>query len=542
MSATKPICSKVSDLEQVSNDIKKTYSAFFDDLVKKLNIDKVKNKDYANEYYSLIDKINKNEKSIRAKNIWKWILIIFLIFPFFILNNQVKNQKVILEGLNKEADKYEKKLQEQLAPLWKHLSWSNVNKNVLQKVLPDYTFNRTIDEKNNNVWNGIIESYQIEDTDTFTDLICGTIYEHPFLIFQLKQQKWIDVPYSASASISYRDSEGHTQTEIVTATVFWPFPIYKSNNYLSYKANIAKDLQFTNSDSLKSKHKLKKFYKKSGQEKMDNEEFDMLFPATRNDEVQFRVIFSVLTQEKFVDLIKTIGKFKMFKYGLYTNVYFPTEPVKSKKHKKDQQSNVEPSTKINYDFNDFNPHNSYDLDEFKEQKTEDIANFVTTFGTLQLPIANLPVYSRELYKETAKPLSNKTSPIQDEAFCNISFNKIFGDKYPTDIIVHTKQISNLKVDKTNCIISEAEVNYFVPVPKIIPTLATGAHGSRMVDVVVQDFRPHLDKYYLVQSNDFSDQFDFFTKTGGRIVNGVFYKLYDHKPNESEIRKELSLIK
>ncbi|MDE6476596.1 MAG: hypothetical protein K2L48_00055 [Mycoplasmoidaceae bacterium] len=69
MSANIPVCSKLEGLDNITNNVEKVYSEYFDTVVSQLKIDKNKNKELADNYYDLESKINKLDKSIRTKKI-----------------------------------------------------------------------------------------------------------------------------------------------------------------------------------------------------------------------------------------------------------------------------------------------------------------------------------------------------------------------------------------------------------------------------------------------------------------------------------------
>ncbi len=542
MSANIPICSKLEDLDKVTNTAEKAYSEYFNFVIKELKIDKNKNKELANNYYDLDAKIKKLDKSIRSKKIWRWFLIIFFIFPFVLLTKQVKQQNETLTDLNKEFERYHSLLNEQLKDFYSYFSSKKIYDNVLNKCCEDFYFEKNINLQNNSTWDELLVDFPINKERSVVNLITGQIFNHPFLLFKRKAQEWIDVPYSSSASISYRDSNGHMQTEIVTATVLWPYPVYNINNFFAFKSNVAPKLEFENQNRLKNTHKIKSFYKNTNSSHMDNEEFDVLFPCERNDEVQFRLLFTVLTQEKFVKLLSENDFFKMFKNGLYTCVFYPNASS-SGGIKRPNTGSITPSKNLDYSFDRVRSNESYDLDQFKEDKIEQINSFLTDFSVMQMPFANMPALIREPYVEKSKSSSKHNSCFQDMVFANKAFAAYSSkSKYKTDVILNTKLISTAKYKKNNINISEVTVNYFVPVPKVIPKMAVGVHGSRMVYITVQDFIPHKDTLFLLQIDNLPTEYDNHFNDDGVLCFGNYYKLFNKQPNEQIVKKELEKFK
>ncbi|MDE7434120.1 MAG: hypothetical protein K2M43_03320 [Mycoplasmoidaceae bacterium] len=371
--------------------------------------------------------------------------------------------------------------------------------------------------------------------ESFTDMISGTIYNHPFLLYTIKTQTMVPVTYTGSTSISYRDSEGNMQTEILTASHVEPMPVYNRENYISLKSNLVEKLEYSNSASLKSLRKVNKAYKNSGQEKMDNEEFDRLFPTTRNDELAFRVMFTVLTQEKFVELFNTAGQYSLFKSGLYTTSYVPSQ-IK-KKSKKASYVGSMPSHYIDYHFYEMYGDDSYDLDELKKQKSDSVKEFIKAFGFMQLPFANMPVIARETYKESDKPTKDKYNGIQNEVLANLNFERNFGGRYDTEVILSSKNNTTFTFNKKSCILTELDADYFIEEHTTVSEYVRGSHGGATVIIHIVVYHPRTAKYYLVQCHDFDKKYDYFTKSGARVVDGVYYKLFDHKPTEADLKKE-----
>ncbi len=537
MSANIPVCSKLENLDNITNNLQKVYSEYFNSVVSQLKIDKNKNKELADNYYDLKSKINKLDKSIRAKKIWRWFLIIFLIFPFVLLTKQINQQNETLADLTREFNRYKSLLDTQLKEFYGYFSSKRIYDNVLNKCCEDYHFEKNILVEDNAIWDDLTEDFPINHERSVVNLITGKMFNHPFLLFERKVQTWIDVPYSASASISYRDSNGHWCTEIVTATILWPFPVYSSNNFFAFKSNITPKLEFENNGRLKNTKKIKKFYKGSDSSHMDNEQFDVLFPCERNDEVQFRLLFTVLTQENFVNLINNSDYFKMFKNGLYTCVYYPNAS-----HGTGKKPNVEsigPAKNIDFNFEHIGSRDSYDLEIFKQAKIDQINNFLTDFMMMQMPFANMPALIREQYIEKTKSSLKRNSCFQDMVYANKAFVSYSANKskYRTDVILNTELISTAKLRNNNILISEVTVNYFVPVPKVIPKLAVGVHGSKTVYITVQDFIPHKDKLFLLQIDNLNDTHDKVYEDSGILCYGKYYKLFEKNPDQDIIKKE-----
>ena len=159
----------------------------------------------------------------------------------------------------------------------------------------------------------------------------GSILGNPFLIEKNYIQEMRNVTYTGSITISwtttYKDSEGHvhtqTHTEILTASVEKPAPYYYYDTMLVYGNDAAANLSFSrvpsNANKMNEKQlqkfidsydaKLDKMTQKSiskgtNFQRLGNNEFEALFNALdRNNNIEFRLLFTPLAQKNMVNLI-----------------------------------------------------------------------------------------------------------------------------------------------------------------------------------------------------------------------------------------------
>ncbi|GHU47084.1 hypothetical protein FACS1894218_0760 [Bacilli bacterium] len=90
--------------------------------------------------------------------------------------------------------------------------------------------------------------------------------------------------------------------------------MYWNETKLYFKSNVATELTFSNMSAFKNEKKAAKFFKKDkDMQAMENPEFDKLFPCKRDDEVQFRTLFSPLAQEEMVKLLKVKDDYNFYK-------------------------------------------------------------------------------------------------------------------------------------------------------------------------------------------------------------------------------------
>ncbi|MBL4675258.1 MAG: hypothetical protein JKY70_03485 [Mucilaginibacter sp.] len=160
----------------------------------------------------------------------------------------------------------------------------------------------------------------------------GEIKGNPFCFFKTLNHYMSEKTYHGSKTIywteSYCDSNGNSQTrsrsETLRASVTRPFPAYYKDTYLVYGNEAAPNLLFNREKSkanelnekqlekhIKSKSKeieklmRTKIAKGENFTVMGNTEFEVLFgAANRNNEVEFRLLFTPMAQREMLNLIK----------------------------------------------------------------------------------------------------------------------------------------------------------------------------------------------------------------------------------------------
>ena len=167
--------------------------------------------------------------------------------------------------------------------------------------------------------------------------LSGEINGNPFVFSEARIQEWGTKTYTGHLTIHWteevEDSEGNTHTihrsQTLTADVDKPIPEYKAQRLLIYGNDAAPNLTFTRSPSaisspdngffakMRKKREIKKlraFSRNLDDESqytmMANEEFEALFNTVdRDNEVEFRLLFTALAQRQMLDLVKdrTVG-------------------------------------------------------------------------------------------------------------------------------------------------------------------------------------------------------------------------------------------
>ncbi len=205
-------------------------------------------------------------------------------------------------------------------------------------------------------------------------VISGQIQGNPFILEKVFTHDFHDKTYQGSLTYTYTttsvDSKGrtvvHTHTDTLYATIERPAPFYGHETRLIFGSEVAPDLTFSRSPSGKSgvsekeaakfvKERVKELDKKEEKAikegkaftKLGNDEFEAYFGADdRNNEVQYRLMFTALAQRNMLDLLKNPtpygDDFFMVKDKMLTSV--------ASGHSQNFDYNVDVSYFYDYDF------------------------------------------------------------------------------------------------------------------------------------------------------------------------------------------------
>ena len=273
--------------------------------------------------------------------IWGSVLLVLgvllavlpLVFIFGKINPVLKKLGEEREKRRAEAEKFLREAWEQMAPL-NALFDDAVTKQLVEKTIPiklDANFNMRR-------YDYLCAKYgfgEPNDPERSTiGILTGEIGGNPFVIDRELVHTMGTCTYSGSIVISwtttYTDPEGNSHTETHTqtlvATIVRPKPYYSEQTRLIYGNEAAPDLHFTHtpthvermSEGARQrtvKRGTKRIRKQQEREMTDgdpttnftamgNEEFDALFGALdRDNEVQFRLLFTPLAQKNMIALM-----------------------------------------------------------------------------------------------------------------------------------------------------------------------------------------------------------------------------------------------
>lgn len=260
------------------------------------------------------------------------ILVGFVVLIKLKINKVINENEQLKAKLEAEAQKYLDEAWGQMAGLNALYDWGMPGKIVTQTV-PLLQMDEHFDEKK---FTYLHEKYGLAENehDNISTYFVqsGSILGNPFLLCRDYEQTWYDKEYTGTLTIHWtetvRTNNGTrtvTKSQTLHASIWKPAPSYGFNTYLVYGNEAAPDLKFSRRPTVPADATEKSLAKKvkSGAKKLDkrareavskgsnytrlgNDEFEVLFGGTdRNNEVQFRLLFTPLAQKNLLNLMKT---------------------------------------------------------------------------------------------------------------------------------------------------------------------------------------------------------------------------------------------
>ena len=250
------------------------------------------------------------------------------------VKNYVGRRQKNYDAAAEKADRIKNEAFDQLRPLHALFSW-DATRELIQHAMPFMTFDKRLErERLEMLQNKYGYDAGSDDADVSTVfLLSGMAEGNPFVFQRKLRHAIISATYTGTLTIhwttTHRDSEGHTVTEhhsqTLVATIQKPAPQYTYETRLYYGNEAAPDLSFSRQPKNVheySEEELEKMVKKGEKQlakkarkatqsggsftELGNSEFDVLFGATdRDNEVQFRLMFTPLAQTNMLDLMKS---------------------------------------------------------------------------------------------------------------------------------------------------------------------------------------------------------------------------------------------
>lgn len=267
------------------------------------------------------------------------ILVIFPILIFKGINPGLKRLKEDKAKVLSELDGLIKEASGQMAPL-NRLFYQNMGVDLFKQTVPLINLDNNFDSRRLDY---LKARYGLDDHEDLNKsalyVQSGDINGNPFYICNDLVHELGTKNYSGSITIRWttttRGPKGQTirktNTQVLTATINKPCPYYNEQPYLVYGNEAAPDLTFSRKNTdvenmsekqiqRKVKRKIKQIKKKAEKNirtggnftVLGNHEFEVIFNAIdRNNEAQFRLLFTPLAQKQLLQIMKE----KTYGYG-----------------------------------------------------------------------------------------------------------------------------------------------------------------------------------------------------------------------------------
>lgn len=431
---------------------------FFDDLVKKSGIDVSANQATCKKLYAKQEEKAKLEKKLLNLG---WLAFLFgilclvivgIFLLIFVYKPKRKNIQELLAKVNKEIEQLTSEAWTQMAPL-NALFNQDMPAKLFQQSVPliqmDRNFDRTKYEmlvSKYGMWGSSMENRSVLNLQT------GSILGNPFVFFKDKVMRMMPHTYVGTRVITYTrriyTKEGSytvTETQTLRATVTKPKPEYSQETYLVYGNEAAPHLTFSRGPSemngmdekqrekyvRKHENDLRKLAEKQMGKggtytPLGNPEFELSFGGlNRNNEVEYRLLFTPLAQKAMIDLLFS-------KEGFGDDFYF----------KKDKCINIVESAHMSGRsiFMEIADFRGFDYDKVREYFIDFNDYYFKAIYFDFAPLLSIPLYQQYkpkeyIYKNTVK---SQITPFEHELLTNALNPKHFADNSSiTDIIYHT---------------------------------------------------------------------------------------------------------
>lgn len=247
------------------------------------------------------------------------------------LNKKIKNFEEIKQNEINKANALKNEALAQMDGLNSKYDW-NIAAEIFEITIPLFQMDQYFDIKK---YQYLHDKYNLSSNDeqNVSTYFCqsGSILGNPFLLCKDYKQDMSNKEYTGTLTIhwttrvktkeGYR-TEHHSQT--LVASVYKPAPVYSYQTYLIYGNDAAPKLEFSrlpSNASGKSEREIDKIVKNRVKDldklaknavndgknytRFGNDEFEALFGGeNRNNEVEYRLLFTPLAQKNLLELIK----------------------------------------------------------------------------------------------------------------------------------------------------------------------------------------------------------------------------------------------
>lgn len=259
------------------------------------------------------------------------VAILFFTLIFTYSNKLIKHNQKLFNEAKKEEEQSFNEVKNNIAPLIARFD-ETIPTKIIRSSVPLIQIDDYFDIEKFEYMNEKYGFMDNEDQNSSTTFVMsGSIVGNPFLLLRNLNKTMYDKLYTGSIVISWSetvsDGKGGTRTvmrtQTLTASVRKPAPRYDYYTHLVYANDAAPKLSFSRKPSgvtPDDEKAIEKFVEKKAEEirsyadkalkqgkkftPFTNEKFEALFGGTdRDNEVEFRLLFTPLAQQNLIDLI-----------------------------------------------------------------------------------------------------------------------------------------------------------------------------------------------------------------------------------------------
>ena len=327
-------------LEEFESKYKHTHAEhtnqFFEKLVQESGVDIAQNRETVRQYQVLkeqLSELTKKRNWLRFFRVLMCLIIVLIPVVIWKMTPKIRALKAEIEEADKRAEELLNQAWKQMQPLNTRFSDRDAL-NIIEATIPLLSFDQcfTVKQEADMKINYDFREYNEEEQSTI-DVLAGNYNENPFLFENKLIHTMGTETYRGELTIhwteTYYDSDGdlHTESRSQTlyATVTKPKPFYHTQVVLNYCSQGGPNLSFSRDAShlhRKSDREIERYIKRGEKQlkkktdkairqngdfiSMSNSDFEVLFDALdRDNEVQFRTLFTPLAQTNMVDLIRS---------------------------------------------------------------------------------------------------------------------------------------------------------------------------------------------------------------------------------------------